>query len=215
MERRTRNPRGDGERLREDLVAAASELIDEGGESALTLRAAARAVGAAPQSVYLHFAGREDLLWAVLGRRFEEFAQFLDEAVVGVEGAARLRARCQAWCDFAQANRLRYLALFSRIQPQHHDLPAAAFPGGRLYAVFAADIAGCLTAGPASPGSGESRSTDSPIGRAATDLFGAIHGALILRWGLPSFPWPDLTDAVDRAVSAAVKYAAGDGTRAV
>ena len=55
-DRRARNPRGSGDRLREEIVEAGIRLVDETGDSAaLTLRGVARAAGIAAPSIYQHF----------------------------------------------------------------------------------------------------------------------------------------------------------------
>ncbi|HKU96504.1 MAG TPA: TetR/AcrR family transcriptional regulator [Vineibacter sp.] len=54
-----------GNLSRDKLVAAAIELIDEGGANALTIRALADAVGVTPMALYNHFSSKRDLLAAV------------------------------------------------------------------------------------------------------------------------------------------------------
>jgi AcrR family transcriptional regulator len=56
---RVRNRRGQGGRLRTDIVTAAAELLDEAGtEQAVTLRAVARRIGIAAPSIYVTTAFR-------------------------------------------------------------------------------------------------------------------------------------------------------------
>lgn len=50
--------------LRNALVDAAATLAEEGGPDAVTIRAAARAVGVTPTATYRHFANQSDLLHA-------------------------------------------------------------------------------------------------------------------------------------------------------
>ena len=53
---RHRNPRGQGTRLSEDIVAGALALIERTGSAeAVTLRAVAREAGIAAPSIYAHF----------------------------------------------------------------------------------------------------------------------------------------------------------------
>lgn len=54
-----------GDLSRDKLIAAAIELIDEGGADALTMRALADAVGVTPMALYNHFSSKRDLLAAV------------------------------------------------------------------------------------------------------------------------------------------------------
>ncbi len=57
---RRRNPRGEGDRLREELITAASEMIaDSGDVSQLTLRGVAKKIGIAAPSIYRHFPDAE------------------------------------------------------------------------------------------------------------------------------------------------------------
>ena len=50
---RRRNPRGQGDRLREEIISAASELIAESGDAdQLSLRAVAKRIGIAAPSIY-------------------------------------------------------------------------------------------------------------------------------------------------------------------
>jgi AcrR family transcriptional regulator len=50
--------------LRNALIRASAELASEGGPPAVTIRAAARAVGVTPTAAYRHFGGHDDLLSA-------------------------------------------------------------------------------------------------------------------------------------------------------
>ena len=54
---RTRNPRGSGTRLRDEIIDASIALIDETDDpAALTLRGIARQAGITAPSIYRHFA---------------------------------------------------------------------------------------------------------------------------------------------------------------
>src|SRR5215469_8594971 len=77
---RQRNPRGQGERLRDDIVEAASRLLADPAAPPLTLRAVAREAGVAATSVYLHFDDIQSLILAVADRRFGELVQLQDSA---------------------------------------------------------------------------------------------------------------------------------------
>ncbi len=71
--RHLRNPRGEGDRLRQELITAANRLLRSGETiESLSLRAVARAVGIAATSVYLHFDDKASLLLAVYQRHFAD-----------------------------------------------------------------------------------------------------------------------------------------------
>ena len=78
--------RGEGERLRAEILAAAERLlIDTGDESAVSIRAVAEAVGVTPPSIYLHFADRNELLFAVVEEQFGHLDEVMEQAAVGVD----------------------------------------------------------------------------------------------------------------------------------
>jgi AcrR family transcriptional regulator len=83
--RRTRNRRGEGGKLRDELVAAARALLkDAKAESDLTIRGVTRAAGVHPQAFYLHFESLDQLLYTVYTAEFAEFTQALETAAASL-----------------------------------------------------------------------------------------------------------------------------------
>src|SRR3954471_19008085 len=79
---RPRNRRGEGAKLREEILQAAARLLEESGrEDAVTLRAVARAVGISAPSIYAHFDDREQILDAVVAEAFEDLSEAISNAV--------------------------------------------------------------------------------------------------------------------------------------
>ena len=79
--RRSRSRRGQGELLRDEILAAAERiLIETNDQTALSIRAIASAVGVTPPSIYLHFADRNDLVFAVCERHAEKLNQAMADA---------------------------------------------------------------------------------------------------------------------------------------
>ena len=113
---RTRNRRGEGARLRDDILAAGVALLDEtGDEQAVTLRAVARRVGIAAPSIYVHFADRQAILHAIAVTAFTELTDWITDARDAADAAdpvARLRATCDAYLDFAEQRPQRYQVMF-------------------------------------------------------------------------------------------------------
>ena len=101
--RRPRAPRGSGDRLRGEILDAATDLLLETERArAVSIRSVARRVGVTPPSIYLHFADKDALLDAVCARCFEK----LDEEMQRVSGefssaAEVLRAQGLAYIRFA------------------------------------------------------------------------------------------------------------------
>lgn len=182
-QRRRPNPRGHGDRLRAELVAAASDLLEDGdGEETLSLRAVARRAGVAPQSVYLHFADRRALLVAVYQARFGELVAAL-EAVAAGDATDRLRALCHAYFRYAQEHPGHYRVLFGTAGSpgwEPHEMVGMA-------ALEILDSAVRAYTGDRSP-------APAP---ATVCLWAALHGLVVLRRDRPSFPWPDLDTLID------------------
>ncbi|MEZ5166759.1 MAG: TetR/AcrR family transcriptional regulator [Acidimicrobiales bacterium] len=110
---RSRNPRGEGSRLRGDLLDAAADLIAETGD-VVSLRAIAARAGVSPTAVYAHFDDHLELLRAAVVHCWEEFAATL---AAGVDGIAdpfeAFRASGQAYLRFAEEQPGKYRVLFA------------------------------------------------------------------------------------------------------
>jgi AcrR family transcriptional regulator len=111
---RTRNPRGSGTRLHDEIVGAAIALIDETADPAsLTLRGVARRAGITAPSIYPHFADLASVTAAVLARSFEELRDTV-QAAIDAHGdpAAALIAAGRAYAGFAWDHPARYRLMF-------------------------------------------------------------------------------------------------------
>jgi AcrR family transcriptional regulator len=106
--RRSPNRRGEGERLREEILAAACRLVSElGGVEALTIRGVARTVGIAPASIYTQFADKSALIRGVIAHDYARLTTALreaDQAVAAEDVVGRARAQVHAYCRFAVEN---------------------------------------------------------------------------------------------------------------
>src|SRR5271154_1884030 len=99
--KRAPNPRGEGVKLREEILDAARALVEEGGEQAVTLRSVARRVGIAAPSIYAHFADPDAILSVLVDEAFDELQGVVSSAMESVDDPiARLRAATAAYLDF-------------------------------------------------------------------------------------------------------------------
>ena len=90
---RERNPRGQGDRLRADLLDATVDLIAETGSvDGVSLRAAAKRAGVSPMAVYNHFEDKDALLEAAVVHCWEEFQATLAASLDAPDPSTRLRA---------------------------------------------------------------------------------------------------------------------------
>lgn len=112
--RRSRARRGEGGRLRVEILdAAESLLLQAGSEEAVSLRAVADAVGVTTPSIYRHFADKQTLMFEVSARLFEALGHHLEKAVGGVDDPVeRLAAGGLAYVRFGRANPEVYRIMF-------------------------------------------------------------------------------------------------------
>jgi len=186
--RRPRNPRGEGSRLRQDILDSASEILETTGSAeAVTLRAVARAVGIAAPSIYAHFPDREAILDQLCADGFAEFRAALQAAIAPFgDPVERLLAGCRAYLRYSADHPRRYRALFEH--PEIHTRrrpvdPASLAEGVAALNVLVEGIADCAR-------SGRSASTDHFADAVA--VWVALHGlATLLAETSPTFPWPD------------------------
>jgi AcrR family transcriptional regulator len=190
---RARNRRGEGGRLREEILAGATALLEEtGSEDAVTLRAIARQVGISAPSIYAHFPDREAIVDAIVDGAFHDFNTAIYTAIDGItDPLVRLRAGCAAYLRFAADRPNRYKLLFDR-----RDLLASApqpLPSVRIesFAWLVQSVQACADAG-------LSQSKDSQL--ASTAIWAALHGYATLHARLGGFPWPAQDALLDRIV---------------
>jgi len=192
---RERNPRGHGSKLRDEILLAATDLIEEtGSEQAVTLRAVARRVGISAPSIYAHFPDREAIVGAIIDGAFTDFNAAIYAATEGVGPAdplRRLRAGCEAYLRFAADRPERYRLLFERGTPHPTGTPV---PGVRTesFGWLVAALQDCISVG---------ISASDDAARDATVIWAALHGYATLHSLIPGFPWPDSEVMLDRIVS--------------
>jgi AcrR family transcriptional regulator len=202
---RTRNPRGQGARLRTDIVGAArAVLVEEGLGSAITLRGIARRVGVTTPSISAHFSAPGAIVQAVV----DETVRELDASIAGALGSVsdpegRLLAGCQAYVTFGIENLNLYSLLFDR--PREPGIADAerSDPFGRLVA----GVAACIT-------SGVSAASSAPA--TALELWAEMHGLVSLRGAREQMPWPPrevMEPGLIRAIARIHPGSATPGTR--
>jgi AcrR family transcriptional regulator len=196
---RTRNRRGEGAQLRDDIVTAAVALLDEtGDESAVTLRAVARRVGIAAPSIYRHFADQPSIMLAVVQQAFDELNAELYGALAaaGDDPRTRLFAVCTRYLEFARRHPGRYRTMFGGLWMP--DLEASSLTEADLHAlgqvsmdVLVEVLGGCVAAGIA---------TTTDVSADAVALWVGLHGLAHQQSVTVIFPWP--ADIAERLVVA-------------
>ena len=111
------------------LVAAAASLLDTGGESAVTIRAVAQAVGMSHNAPYKHFEDRSALLRAVAVQDFAMLTNaFVEIRQLQLEPLKKLERALKIFVSYGQDYPARYRLLFSdpNVVMQGDDLEVAA-----------------------------------------------------------------------------------------
>jgi AcrR family transcriptional regulator len=210
---RTRSRRGEGDRLREEILDAVGALLDEtNDESAVSIRAIADRVGVSPPSIYRHFEDKDALLNAVCADVFAQLQFGIAEAVAQasdpVDALARA-ARC--YVDFGLEHPEHYRIVFMRPMPKvlsvvtPEELTAGLAPAGvpESDPVFGGD---------ALAGSQAFKALHDLVSdvlalvpkrkrpdafAATTTLWMTVHGVTSLRITKPDFTWPSIDEQID------------------
>ncbi|MEV7635431.1 TetR/AcrR family transcriptional regulator [Pseudarthrobacter enclensis] len=176
--------------LRQDLLAAAADLVDRDGPARVTLRDMAAAAGTSTSAVYSLFGGKSQLLTAVVEDGFRSFGDSQEAAAAG--GLQQLGVAYRAWALEHQAlYRLMFggaLAEYVDCRPRPETATTALQP--LVDAVASAQAAGTLRAAPADV--------------VAAAIWGQVHGLVSLELaqsGPPDMQWAEVYTAALDAVA--------------
>src|SRR6201996_8244720 len=198
---RRRNKRGQGAQLRDDIVQAASTLLEEtGDEDAFTLRAVARAAAITAPAIYAHFADRDEIKRAVVQHTFSTLAETLRPVPAErAQPVPALYAVCRAYLDFAADHPNLYRVLFERhrreaVAPGTSGADVTTIIGADAYGVLLEAVRACVDAG-------DSAEPSAPA--ATVRVWVSLHGMATLRASMPWFPWPPRDTLLDELISRA------------
>jgi AcrR family transcriptional regulator len=179
-----RAPRGQGDRLRDEILDATERLLARSGdEEAVSIRAICDEVGVTAPSIYLHFADKDALLLEVCQRNFAAFDEALEAASRGVDDPVEaLRRRGEAYARFGAEHPEQYRVLFMSTRPARRV--GGLVVGSEAFEHLVAAVARCVASGDFAP--------VDPYATAVS-IWTAIHGVTSLRIAMPEFPWPEHT----------------------
>ncbi|RIH90284.1 HTH-type transcriptional repressor AcnR [Calidithermus terrae] len=114
--------------LRRTILQAATRLFEEQGYEGFSLRQVAEAIGYSPTAIYLYFADKDDLLFAVCRQGFAEFTEALQQAYRSTpDPLERVGALGRAYLEFGLSRPLHYQMMF--MQRSEWALRASAAAG--------------------------------------------------------------------------------------
>jgi AcrR family transcriptional regulator len=119
--------------LRSALIDAALELLEEGGGTALSLRAVARRAGVSPAAPYRHYADREALVSAVAAVGYRELAERLAAAHPAPSNPDQLADVAVAYVRFAIERPALFRIMFGEPCGRDNDERVAATAAVTLY----------------------------------------------------------------------------------
>lgn len=181
---RQRNARGEGSRLREEILDGVVTLMaSDGSDETLSLRGVARAVGVSPQSMYLHFPDLDALVTAALARCMGDLGETMARAAdTESDPVARLLARADAYIEWGIGNPGVYQVVFEgRVQGSAPEIGAGSAVGAAIRVSAEQDVSAAMAAGDLP--SGDPRAL-------AFAMWALLHGIVSLRVNKPHAPWP-------------------------
>jgi AcrR family transcriptional regulator len=187
MTTRQRSARGSGDQLRDQLVAAASELLLVPQSIALpSLRAVARACSVSPAAVYLHFDSQQALIAAVIEAQVKALEQALDAGVASSTTATeRIQAFGIAYATWGIEHPGAYQLLFEsadRLGDAVHEADWSLLDNATVLIAAATR-------------------TDLSLARVTTfRIWTALHGIVSLRLHKVDTPWPTTLDVEVRTI---------------
>ncbi|SDY26993.1 TetR/AcrR family transcriptional regulator [Citreimonas salinaria] len=114
--------------LRQALVDAALELIEEKGPTGFTLSEAAKRAGVTPAAVYRHFSGRGDVIAEAALQGYQIFSDVMEFAYESGQPSAlaAFEATGRAYLAFARKHPGHYIAMFESGISVNHSPELAA-----------------------------------------------------------------------------------------
>jgi AcrR family transcriptional regulator len=181
---RRRAPRGEGDKLGDEILDAAEKLLIASGDAdAVSIRAIDEKVGVTPPSIYLHFADKQELINAVCERHFRELDRVSAEAIKGIDDPMQaLKAMGRAYVRFGLQRPEQYRILFmSRELDPNPRTYLERLKGLSGFNHLVEAVRRCVEAGVFRPG--------DPFATACM-LWAGVHGITSLLIAKPNFPWP-------------------------
>jgi AcrR family transcriptional regulator len=196
--RRRRAPKGEGDRLRDEILAAAERLlIETGDEAAVSIRAIADAAGVTPPSIYMHFTDKDELVFAVCQLEFAELGRRMEEAARGVKDPVQaLTKRGRAYITFGAEHPAQYrILLMGKRELSREDFESGTLPGMEAFTQVVESVQACMDAGAFAPG-------DPFV--VAMGLWAVVHGVTSLLITVPGFPLVDADAVIDHVLDVQV-----------
>jgi AcrR family transcriptional regulator len=212
---RVRARRGEGEKLRDEILTAVSELLDEtNDEAAVSIRAIADRVGVTPPSIYRHFADKDEMLSAVCAVVFTQLTDGIAQAVAAARSPLdALAGAGRCYVEFGLAHPEHYRLVFMRPPFKDDDIDHAdlrpMLESGEIpesHPLFSGDALAGSQAFKALYDLVEQVVAGIPKRRrpdvftVTTAMWTAMHGVTSLRISKPDFVWPPVDEQIEAVI---------------
>jgi AcrR family transcriptional regulator len=187
---RPRARKGEGDLLREEILAVTERLLLETGSAdAVSIRSVAEAVGVTAPSIYRHFVDKTHLLFEVCARQMQRLDEVIEQAVAGIDDpvlamTARGRAYVRFGVEHPEHYRIMFMGPAYATPEQWGDLLATG-----SFAHLVDGIQRMVDAGLVTP--------HLDTFTMALHVWANIHGLTSLLVARPDMPWPELESFVD------------------
>lgn len=136
------------EETRQEILAAAWDVVRADGVAALSLRGLARAVGMEPQSLYSYFDSKHAIYDTMFAEANLELLGRVDRSAAPDDPVAALRQRAHRFVAFCTEDPARYQLLFQRTIPGFEPSDESYAIARRVLDVTRADFARAGITGP-------------------------------------------------------------------
>ncbi len=194
--RRARSRRGEGDRLRNEILDATERLLIATKDlDAVSIRAVAEAVGVTPPSIYLHFTHKEELILEVCERQFEAFNAYIRRAAGDCDDPVEcVKAMGRAYINYGLEHPEEYRFLFMSVTPEW----AAVRVRERIVGLSGFDalvtaVQRCID---------EDAFASGDAFTTACGLWTGVHGITSLLISKPFFPWPEQDSFIEGCLDA-------------
>jgi AcrR family transcriptional regulator len=194
LRRRSRARRGEGERLREEILDATERLMLQTNDAdSVSVRAVAEEVGVTPPSIYIHFSNKEELIVQVCERIFamlhEEIEAALCDACDPIDEVAAIgKAYVRFGLDHPEQYRVLFMVPTPEWSREHIQKSVQQVSG---FTTLVDTVQRCIDAG-------AFREGDAFF--YACQLWMGVHGITSLLISKPVFPWPEQEALIDGCI---------------
>jgi AcrR family transcriptional regulator len=193
---RQRYRRGEGDRLREEILAVAEQLLFEHADpETVSIRAIGQRVGVTAPSIYRHFPDKDALITAVCRRGFDRMGDVMASHLARVSDPLdRIHAMATGYCAFALSNPAQYRVLLMSPNIDHHEHSSGG-PSSVAELIDRSEMHGLhLLTDLVKEAISQKCIVGFDVVSLSLMLWSSVHGMVSLRIADPFFPWPPVEE---------------------